>query len=280
MRFRIFGNGAFGSALGVVFKKNMLLEDSLGDTFEPIIPGDIAIPAVPSDVVHHVIEKILPFGTPDSIMLVSKGISTNKLVTQELIEKGVNLPLLYFLGPNLAKEIMENTDFLSATLAGPKELTAPIAQFLDDIIIDQTEDMILSQVAGIIKNITAFVIGFIQPTQNARATLITQGMKEAVLLAQKLGSDISKEKNLLAKGCFSDFILTCTSANSRNVQAGMHMKNGTMKNETQESLKSVDSIFALKEDLHLPIVNFFYNLVKNNTYDEKQLQSAIKEFGC
>jgi|GEM_PF-2857256 len=278
MRFRIFGNGAFGSALSVVFRRNMLLEDSLGDVFEPFLPGDIAVPAVPSDVLFLVLKKIEHLGRPEAIMLVSKGISTSKLVTQDLTDRKIDIPMLYFLGPNLAGEIMENTEFLSATLAGPAHLTQPIADFLEDMIIDQTEDLILAQIAGFMKNITAFVIGFLAPNQNGRATLIAQGMKEAAILAKKLGSTSYSEPNNFARACFSDFVLTCTSPNSRNFQAGLNLKNGLVKNETQESLKSVDHIFGLKGDLNLPITQFFHDLVKFGNSDRALLQKQIREF--
>lgn len=267
MRFRIFGNGAFGKALGKIFH-NMILEDSLKDEFQEIVAGDIVIPAVPSDVCIEVINKILKFGKPDAIMLVSKGLASNKLLTQEIYENGnlKHIPLLYFAGPNLAKEINDestgnNLQFISATIAGPYEFTSKIKQLFHNIQIDITEDVILPQIAAIMKNITAFVIGYLNPTQNARATLIMDGMQQAVKLAKFLGS---KEDNYL-RACFSDFILTCTSADSRNFQAGRNFKNASVDhNITQESLKSVDNIYALKQHLKLPIVEFFYHLVKHN----------------
>lgn len=267
MRFRIFGNGAFGTALGKVFEKNMLLEDSLLDEFSLIEAGDIMIPAVPSDVCQMVIKKLLYFGKPDAILLVSKGLSSNEILTNELKKAGIDIPLLYFAGPNLAKEIInDGVDLLSATLAGPKEITNKITNFVDNIHWDETEDLILPQIAAVIKNVTAFVIGYLNPNQNARATLIMQGMKDAMNLAQKLGS---KETDAL-RGCFGDFVLTCTSTDSRNYQAGVAFASkgdSGSANTTQESMKSIENIYSIKEGMKLPIVDFFYNLVKNGECD-------------
>jgi len=260
MRFRIFGNGAFGMALSKIFHKNMLIEDSFSEQFAPILNDDILIPAVPSDVCVDVLKKILEFGKPKAIMLVSKGLASHRLLSVDCQESvKCNAPLLFFAGPNLAKEIETDTSFLSATVAGPSEITAKIKQFLDDMIIDETPDLIIAQVAAVVKNVTAFVIGYLELTENARATLIMEGMKEAVLLAQALGSS---ENNTL-RGCFGDFVLTCTSQNSRNFQAGRAYRTKTVQNTTQESLKSIDNIYALKGELKLPIVDFFYNLVKS-----------------
>ncbi len=274
MRFRIFGNGAFGTALGTIFHKNMLLEDSLGSEFAPIVDGDIMIPAVPSDVCVMVIEKLLKFGRPDAIMLVSKGLASNQVLSNEC---NFDIPILFFAGPNLAKEIASNVEFLSATIAGPVQFTRSIKEFLDDMIIDTTQDLIMPQISAVIKNVTAFVIGYLQPNQNARATLIMQGMKEAVELSRKLGS---KENDFL-RGCFGDFVLTCTSEHSRNYKAGKAMKEGDLLNETQESLKSVDNIYEMKGDLKLPIIEFFYNLIKHNRCETDLLHKTIaaQQFG-
>lgn len=259
MRFRIFGNGAFGVALSKIFHKNMLIEDSFAEQFAPIVAGDIVIPAVPSDVCVEVLKKVLGFGKPEAIMLVSKGLASNRLLSVDCQESiKCDVPLLFFAGPNLAKEIEYDTSFLSATIAGPGEITSKIKQFLDDMIIDETPDLIIAQVAAVMKNVTAFVIGYLELTENARATLIMEGMKEALLLAKALGSN---QQDTL-RGCFGDFVLTCTSENSRNFQAGRAHRTKTVQCVTQESLKSIDNIYALKGELKLPIVDFFYNLVK------------------
>ncbi len=284
MRFRIIGNGAFGTALSVIFKKNALLEDSLGSNFEQFIPGDIFVPAVPSDVLELVINKMKSFGKWDALLLVSKGISSAKLLTQDLLHSNTIDSLdnvMYFMGPNLAKEIMENTEFLSATVAGRPTWTNKVVKFLDNIKIDESEDIEFIQIAGVLKNITAFVIGYLNPNQNGRATLIMQGINEAAKLAQHLKmkneSNCNQNCDNEFKAFIGDFVLTCTSEFSRNYTAGVNKRNGIEKNETQESLKSVDNIYAMKENLSLPIVEFFYDLIKNNLDKRELLEQKLRQ---
>lgn len=261
MRFRIVGNGAFGNALSKIFQKNMLIESSLNIDIKPILSSDILIPAVPSNAVNYVVEESLKFGKPKAIMLVSKGLATNNLLSRDI--EYFNLPVLFFAGPNLAQEIMMNLNFISATIAGPENITLEIKSFLSDIILDTTTDLIFPEIASVMKNITAFLIGYLQPSENARATLIMEGIKEAQKLAKILGSS---ENNFL-RACTSDFILTCTSENSRNFKAGKNFKENKKSNELEESLNSIEHVFFIKKDYEMPIIDFVYELVKKNNED-------------
>ena len=74
----------------------------------------------------------------------------------------------------------------------------------------------------------------------------------------------------MVRGCFGDFVLTCTSTDSRNHQAGVAFRSkgeSGSANTTQESMKSIENIYAIKEGMDLPVVDFFYNLVKNGKCD-------------
>ncbi len=259
MRFRILGNGNFGVALSHIFRKNMIIENSMQESFIPFEESDILIPAVPSDAVLSVVKKASEFGEFKAVMVVSKGLSSDCLITSEL--DIFSVPVLFFAGPNFASEINETNDFLSATIAGPYYITSYIKEFLNDMIIDETTCVIFPQVASILKNIVAFVIGFLQTTENARASLIMQGMQECFELSKFLGS----YEGCFCRACISDFILTCTSLKSRNYKTGFNLRNNIWNiDQTVESVKSIHHVMKIKKGLNLPIVDFANYLITSN----------------
>lgn len=272
MRFRIIGNGAFGCALAKIFPNN-LLEDSLSEHFLPFNSYDYAVLAVPSNVVVPLWHKIKKFGKPKCIIIVAKGLCKAQLLSVTF-QNITDIPIVYLAGPNLAKEIMIERKYLSFTLAGNLNIVNEIKSAASNVLCDISECMVMPQVCAFMKNITAFIVGYLNLNENARATIIMQGIKEAKVLAHKLGS---QEKDIL-RACVSDFILTCTSGHSRNYQAGVNFRNNYVSNNTQESLNSIEYIEKLKGDLCLPIVDFCYDLLVNKCVNESQFMDNMRNF--
>lgn len=297
MRFKIAGNGAFGTALSKILPNNILV-DSLVDVV--VEQDEILIPAVSSNAVYEVIEKSLKKQKPRAIILVSKGIAKPILLSEEIktIPGVAEIPVLFFAGPNLAKEIMTNNNkLLSATIAGPKKWTSAFKKSVNNLILDETEDLVALQVASIVKNLTAFLIGYLQLDENSRATIITQGIKESIALALHLGTS---EKDFIKNGIIGDIILTCCSEFSRNFQAGKNFEKSldsisqnsgqsdvgskNLKPEnagpTQESLNSIKYVMELKGDLKSPIIDLVNDIITNSAVMNKQnfVDNFLKNF--
>lgn len=279
MRFRIVGNGAYGKALNKIIGTQSIIEESLGN-IEPLQNEDYLIPAVPSKALIEVLSNVLNYGLPKCIICVSKGIFSDKFLSQEienyLKSRNLNIPILFFSGPHLAKDVAKNTQLISATIAGPKEITKNVKKELK-IILNETEDIIGAQIGGVLKNIYAFVIGYLsrfEITENARATIIAEGLKEMEMLCEFLGG----KKETLKHACgLGDLILTATSQFSRNYKAGTEFGIQENGNETKESLNSVKNIHKMKKDLNLPIVEFANKIIDGQSPSIEDLNEALLE---
>ena len=103
--------------------------------------------------------------------------------------------------------------------------------------------------------------------ENARAMLITRGIKEIVSIVTALGGSMETAYGLSGIG---DLIVTASSFNSRNFQCGKRIGEGLSVDEAVgASAQTVEGIRAIiagyeiaqKYNLELPIISTAYELV-------------------
>lgn len=278
MRIKVIGSGAWGSALGGLFKA----EEIIGGRAEArVIDTEIAVIAVKAQVLREVLERH-DFG--DAVIVIcSKGVELKslKLMSEVASEVLPENPIAVLSGPNFAVEIEEGLP-AAATLAIKdkhfgKSLVAMLAKVNFRIYL--TDDLVTTQISGAVKNVMAIACGLCDGANlgdNARAALITRGIAEIGRLCKVLGGD---EKNLMSLSGIGDLMLTCTSTKSRNYSFGIKIaQQGINISEEAgviEGYYTSKAIFdlAAKLEIDMPICNAVYKIL----YESITVRDAIDE---
>ncbi len=150
------------------------------------------------------------------------------------------------------------------------------AHKLNTIVFDKTGKNIYAVGCGIAEG-----LGFLG---NTRAKLIALAYLELTDLCQKLHYKVDKDGGA---GTIGDLILTCSSTASRNFRFGKLLAGMTIADalkqieDTVEGYGNTFSVpyFIKKTNLELPVANFVYQTVKNDSPDrvEDRFRSFIKQ---
>ncbi len=223
---------------------------------------------------------------PESAILVnvSKGIDMDTLETVSQITSRI-LPTATFVvlsGPSHAEEVAQKLPTALVSASKSRE-AAELVQDLfsnDYIRVYTNPDVIGVEISGALKNIIALGAGISDGLgygDNAKAALITRGIREIAILGMAMGADQETFKGLAGVG---DLIVTCTSMHSRNRRCGILIGQGHTLTESIESVGmvvegayTVKAAYALKSkyDLELPITTELYKVL----YEDKSAREAV-----
>ena len=214
---------------------------------------------------------------PKFFINVSKGIEPDTSLTiSQIAEEIFGDKMKGFVtlsGPSHAEEVIERK--LTVLVSASKN--SECAEFVQDLFsnnsymrVYSSNDIIGVEVAGSVKNAIALVSGVCTGLglgENARAALIDRGALEIVRIATKMGGEKDTVYGLAGIG---DLIVTASSLNSRNFQAGLKIgkgedvetvvSNSKMVVEGVRVLQSAHEI-AQKYDLYLPIIETTYKVI-------------------
>lgn len=253
--------------------------------------SDILVLCVPTKVMRNVLHEINTFiNTKKLFVNVSKGIepSTSYRVSQiveEEISKDKLNGYVVLSGPSHAEEVILRK--VTSLVAASKSTKAALEVqniFSNDtyLRVYSSDDVIGVETGGAMKNAIAIVSGVASGMglgENARAFLISRGIKEIVAIVQALGGNIETAYGLSGVG---DLIVTASSMNSRNFQCGLKIGQGMSVAEAQgSSVQTVEGIRAIeagyeigkKYNLDLPIISTAYLVV----HDKIQAKDALKQ---
>lgn len=304
------GGGSFGTALSVLLAKkgcsvNIYDKDVdiieqinstrynskyLKDVYIPIgvkafediekaIEGcEILVLSVPSNVIRSVSKDLKGKISKDVIIVsIAKGIEeTSHLRLSEVIES--ELPenkIVVLSGPSHAEEV--SIEIPTAVVVSSKDMKA--AEKIQDLFMSPffrvytNPDLIGIEIGGAVKNIIAFAAGVSDGVgygDNAKAALMTRGMKEMIKIGVKLGGEAETFYGLTGMG---DLIVTCTSVHSRNRRAGILIGKGLTMDEAisevkmvVEGIKATKAFYELKEKIgvDMPITDIIYEVLFKN----------------
>ena len=235
---------------------------------------------VPTKVIRNVLKNINEIAnTPKLFINVSKGIEPktslpiSKIVEEE-IGKDKLLGYVVLSGPSHAEElILRNLTSLVAASNNIKYAQQIQGIFSNDkyLRVYTSDDVIGVETGGSVKNAIAIISGIASGMglgENARAFLISRGVREIIMIVEALGG---KKETAYGLSGIGDLIVTASSMNSRNFQCGMKIGQGmsvgdalaTMK-QTVEGLKTIEASYQIgqKYNLDLPLINNAYLVVK------------------
>ncbi len=231
----------------------MKIPDAIGFTKnirEVCSAKDILLFAVPSVFVRSVAGSAAPC-VPDGqiIVDVAKGMEADtqytmtEVIRDELVKNGRHgeVKLVALSGPTHAEEVAQDlpTTIVSACtdMAAAKEVQDI---FMNDVMRVYTNpDVKGVELCGAMKNIIALAAGISKGLgygDNAKAAIITRGMKEIAQLGLAMGCRESTFYGLAGVG---DLIVTATSVHSRNNRAGILMGQGY---NPREAVKEVGMV--------------------------------------
>ena len=99
--------------------------------------------------------------------------------------------------------------------------------------------MTACEIGGAVKNVLAIASGIVigrEMGENARAALVTRGLAEMVRLGVAKGAEAVSMMGLCG---FGDLLLTCTSAQSRNMSLGIQLSKGEALKDILDSRNTV-----------------------------------------
>ena len=253
---------------GVEINKNILYSCSVEEAVED---KDVVVIAVPSIYVRDTTALAKPYLKPNQIIVtVAKGVEKGTLMTtSEIIHdvlKEKDLPVVALSGPTHAEEVAIGlpTLIVSACERLPSAEEIQNIFYSSSLRVYTNQDILGVELCGALKNIIALAAGMSDGLgygDNAKAALITRGLREITKIGLAMGANVNTFSGLTGIG---DIVVTATSVHSRNHKAGYLLGQGYSLEETLEKvgmvvegLNSLDAALELekKYNLKLPIID-------------------------
>ena len=270
----IIGAGAWGTALATNVAhggKNVVLWSFDGEYahFENApIPDNITIVTNPQILADtdvwlivtpaaffcETLHKFAKFYKNQPIIICTKGIDAKtNLFMSEILKKEIPQCQDFGVlsGPQFATGVA-NGEKSGSTLAGTTNTLKAGRAVLNFTYLDETSDIIGTQIAGVGKNIMALIAGFISvkiKSENERAMVFTCGYNELVNIGIGMGA---KTETFLSFCGLGDLFLSATSISSRNYAGGVAIANGHAPDGTVEGLNAFNSVIERAKELGVP----------------------------
>lgn len=234
---------------------------------------DVIILAIPAKFIKNTILEFKNYYKNQHILIATKGIEEeNKQFINDFLEKELNTDKIACIsGPSFANDVIKK-DLIGLTIASKnmeslnifKDLFSNIS-YLD---IDLTNDIIGCELCGILKNIMAIISGILEGlnlSKSANSKFLTDASLEIQKIIEKLGGE---EKTFNRYAGFGDFILTCTSHESRNYTFGYLIGKGEdfntyQNNNTIEGLDNLNSIYEILKENNIKsdLIDILFEIV-------------------
>ncbi len=217
------------------------------DLADALSDRELVICAVPSHGVRKVMEAAAG-GLPDSAILVStvKGIERESGMLMDEVFRDVldpvHHPRLTFLsGPSFAREIADGLPTAVSVVCREEAYAISVQQSLSDRSLRcyTGTDVVGVELGGALKNVIAIAVGICDGLgfgMNARAAVMTRGLREITRLGIAMGADPLTFLGLAGMG---DLVLTCTGDLSRNRRVGLALGEGQQLQEILDGMNGV-----------------------------------------
>lgn len=240
--------------------------------------ADIVLLAVPSAAIAPVAKQVADVLKKKAIWInVAKGFNpgTNERLSEvlrrEVPEEKLS-SVVSLIGPSHAEEVVERQlTTIDAVSLNEEDAKAVQKLFSNGYMRIYTgTDEIGSEFGAAVKNVMAIASGIIAGLgykDNTRAALITRGLQEMIRFGSHFGGD---PKTFIGLTGVGDLIVTCSSWNSRNFQAGYQIgKENDVKHFLDTNKKTTEGIrtakivhdLAEQEGIDVPICEEVYQIL-------------------
>ncbi|MEF2279338.1 NAD(P)H-dependent glycerol-3-phosphate dehydrogenase [Deinococcus sp. YIM 134068] len=223
----------FAARLGEVrenreYLPGVTLLDGVGVTAnlgEAVAGADFALVVVPSVGVPELLE-----GLPRElgVVLCAKGLAPDGRRLTELAREMGFLRVAVLSGPNHAEEVGRGLPAATVVASTDTALAAAVQTALvsPSLRVYTSTDEVGVELGGVLKNVIALAAGMgdgLRLGDNAKATLITRGLREMGRYLHSLGAH---EDTVYGLSGLGDLVATATSRHSRNRAAGEALARG------------------------------------------------------
>lgn len=243
--------------------------------------ADIVVLAVPTQAIEAISGQIAPL-VKDGVVVVnvSKGFHpvTNERMSEvirRMIPADKLSSVVSLIGPSHAEEVVVR----QLTTIDAVSLKEEDAQKVQDLFSNEYmriytgDDEVGSELGAAIKNVMAIASGILNGLgykDNTRAALITRGLQEMIRYGTHFGG---REQTFMGLTGIGDLIVTCTSPNSRNFEAGtiIGQENDVHRflsnnRKTVEGIRTAQIVHRVAEEnnIEMPICEEVYQILYNN----------------
>lgn len=271
MNIGVFGAGAWGTALAYTCAKsgNRVIHwgfdgifDGLADLPKPenvtrtdtmadLSTCEYWLIVTPAAFFRQTVRKMRGFYNGQPILICTKGMEgeTGQFMSEIL---NVEIPECkdfgILSGPQFAREVATGIP-TGSTLAGNKIVRAGGHNALSVLYLQDSTDIIGTQICGVGKNAVSLISGFLTVKsggENERALIFTRSWNEIVDLGVKMGAEFKTFLGLCGVG---DLFLSATSPTSRNFSAGEIIARGESYTGTVEGVFALQGLIKRAEQL-------------------------------
>lgn len=267
---------------GVILPDNIILFEDLK---EAVRNAEIILLTVSSQAVREVIRSMKGAITTEQIFInAAKGLENNTLlrISQVVKEEFPENKFAVLSGPSHAEEVCRDMPTTLVVAAQDKN----VAEYIQDVFISPklrvytNPDVAGVELGGALKNVIALGAGISDGLgfgDNAKAALMTRGIREIARLGVAVGADLNTFAGLSGIG---DLIVTCTSMHSRNRRCGILIGQGK---SLDEAIKSIGMVvegavtvkvayeLAKRLNVEMPITSEIYKIL----YEGNNVREAV-----
>ena len=223
---------------------------------------ELLICCVPSHGVREVIARAASHVPPDALLVSTvKGLELDSWkrmdeVLREELPPAHHPRLVFLSGPSFAAEIAQGQPTAVTLACEVESFAISVQQSISSpwFRCYTSTDVIGAELGGALKNVIAIAVGICDGLglgENARAALITRGLREITRLGTSLGADPLTFLGLAGVG---DLMLTCIGDQSRNRRVGLALARGQTlaeivggMSEVAEGVRTAQAARALAE---------------------------------
>ena len=204
------------------------------DLSEALAGRELVICAVPSHGVRDVMAAASSFLSPEAVVVSTvKGIELGSWmrmdqVLEEVLDPVHHPKLVFLSGPSFAREVADGRPTAVTLACRIESYAISVQQSISSpwFRCYTHTDVIGTELGGALKNVIAIAVGICDGLGlglNARAGVMTRGLREITRLGSEQGADPLTFLGLAGMG---DLVLTCTGDLSRNRQVGIELARG------------------------------------------------------
>jgi glycerol-3-phosphate dehydrogenase (NAD(P)+) len=242
------------------------LEAGVGVTGDIAVAArsDIILIAVPAQNLREAVIALAPHlvaATP--VVACAKGIErgTHKFMTEVIVEAAPDAIAAILSGPSFADDVARGLPTAVTLAAQDEALASRLVQALGSSTFRpyHTSDVRGVEIGGAAKNVLAIAAGIVVGRKlgaSAQAALTTRGFSELMRLGRACGA---RSETLAGLSGLGDLILTCGSAQSRNLALGIALGRGERPSHDKlaegEFTAPVLIELAASQDIDMPVSN-------------------------
>lgn len=187
-------------------------------------------------------------------------------------------PAAILTGPSFAADLARGLP-TALTLAGPEVEGLQHLLSTPGLRLYRSADVVGAELGGALKNVMAIAAGVVIGAglgESARAALITRGFAEMQRFASRLGA---RAETLAGLSGLGDLVLTCTSAQSRNLSYGLALGGAQAFDPrlTVEGMATAKAVRRLAEtlDIDMPITTMVARLIDQDLPLDQAIRSLM-----